>query len=182
MRPSERRRYGLLDLMIVIAGAALGCALTIQYRAFFADAMGRHEMGYPPDWTLLAAPDGFLQALSVSFLVVALRRPRPPLRRALRAPGTQACFVGVVVTALQVLVCASVSAYRLNGAPPWAPAAVFLIFLAVGTGPAVLLVWLVAWLTRTCRPEPTWVDRVGRLVGAGWVVAGVCVQVMIVLA
>jgi hypothetical protein len=36
-------------------------------------------------------------------------------------------------------------------------------------GEAVLLIWLVTWVSGRCRPEPTWVDRAGRVLGAAWV-------------
>jgi hypothetical protein len=36
-------------------------------------------------------------------------------------------------------------------------------------GAAVLLVWLVTWASGRCRPEPSWLDRAGRILGAAWV-------------
>jgi len=36
-------------------------------------------------------------------------------------------------------------------------------------GAAVLLVWLATWASGRCRPEPSWVDGSGCVLGAGWV-------------
>jgi hypothetical protein len=38
----------------------------------------------------------------------------------------------------------------------------------VNVGAAVLLLWLVVWASGRCRPEPSWIDRSGRVLGAVW--------------
>ena len=35
-----------------------------------------------------------------------------------------------------------------------------------GVGEAVALVWLITWGGRRCRPERSWIDRCGRVLGA----------------
>jgi hypothetical protein len=39
----------------------------------------------------------------------------------------------------------------------------------LGVGGGVLLVWLIAWASGRCRPEPSWVDRAGRVLGTVWI-------------
>jgi hypothetical protein len=38
-----------------------------------------------------------------------------------------------------------------------------------GVGIAVIVAWSVLWANRRWRPEPSWIDRTGRLLGVYWV-------------
>jgi hypothetical protein len=43
------------------------------------------------------------------------------------------------------------------------------IMLVPQVGSAVAVVWIVSWLSGIWRPEPSWIDRAGRILGAFWI-------------
>jgi hypothetical protein len=132
----------------------------------------------------LAAPH--LAALTIATLVVRMQPPRPPLRRLVRQPGTVACMVALAV--LVVIACwvgmttamgraleftehakkgiehsrGKLGVYPLNGK----------ILVAYGDRIAFAIAgaWLWRWISGRWRPEPTWVDRLGRATGWIWLI------------
>jgi hypothetical protein len=85
--------------------------------------------------------------------ILRLRRPRPPLRQLLRQPG----FVGCMAIVLFTLLTVDLWFLARVDIPPW------LNLVAV-----VLLVWVTLTLP-PWKAERGWTDRLGRLVGAFWV-------------
>ena len=93
--------------------------------------------------------------MTTVFLLMRVRRPRPPIRALLRQPGTVA---GLAVTFGLILVAG------------WMH---FLFFgrlidgtvTPIAVGGTVALAWTCLALVRRWEAEPSWVDRMGRLLG-----------------
>ncbi len=113
----------------------------------------------------------FLVPPSLALIVAGLRRNR--LRRALRRPGTIAgcaMLVSLIFSSLDWVL------YRGRYALGWAPDADWFDANYVwehegrpGIAIAVAVAWSVLVLARRWRPEPTWVDRTGRVLGSFWI-------------
>jgi hypothetical protein len=95
-----------------------------------------------------------LAGLTIAQPILRLRPPRPALQSLVRQPGF-VCCLGVIVA---TLVLVDLKWIGLGGATPGVTAVAF-----------VLLLWPVLGLP-PWRPESTWVDRLGRAVGWGWLV------------
>jgi hypothetical protein len=116
----------------------------------------------------------FLAVLSVAVLWLRLRAPRPPWIILAREPGTVACAVTslVMVPAVLATLAWHYSAVGSLGTA-WNRAAAdlrpeYLGGLTFLIGLAIAVTWFVMKAKRRWLAEPDWVDRVGRLLGAGW--------------
>jgi hypothetical protein len=185
MRPDPaaipRRPLWISDAMILIA--ALFVALTWD-RGRLLDPMRQISSPMPKalTWRLaLAAADviellpPLLAVASLTVLGLRLRRPRPPGRQLLRQPGTVACAVSslfLIPAALAVL--ASHLRPGRSMAVAWTRTVQdlspeYFTGAATAIGLAVSVSWLVMVASHCWRPEPGWIDRLGRLLGAGWI-------------
>jgi hypothetical protein len=95
-----------------------------------------------------------LMGAMLAMPVIRLRRPHPEMSEVIRQPGTIACLAAIVARVLLVDI-------------SWT----FLIQIPASTIAAgsLLLLWPLAGLA-PWRPEPSWVDRLGRAVGWGCIV------------
>ena len=106
--------------------------------------------------------------VTVALVPLRFSRPRPPLRRIVRQPGFQAS----VAACVGLLWHAKLIAYYLSH--PWADASDrYFFFVGIGLpeaiGPAVATAWIGLALSGGWRSERSWVDRLGRLLGAVWI-------------
>jgi hypothetical protein len=103
-----------------------------------------------------------LSSLLVGFMVaqplLRLRHPRPEPRQLIRQSGFVACMVSMG---------AALAAFAIVGMN-WFSQSV--LSLRVMWGVAVFLLWIVLALP-PWRSEPSWIDRLGRAVGWGWIIA-----------
>jgi hypothetical protein len=185
--PARNRKFSVSDGMLLIAGLALAiaggskafetlyeqCILLCQV---IADYNNPRYVGRPEFWTERIASHwgsvvwyGFrvfqvlLLSMTPAFLLIRFRRPRPPLREMLKQPGTVA---GLAVT---------FGYFWVTG---WLHR---LYFGRIGfhTGPAVavggtvIVAWAILALSRQWESEPSWVDRMGRLIGATAIVVAI---------
>jgi hypothetical protein len=121
-----------------------------------------------------------LFAGSLAVLAVRLRRPLPLKRWLFWQPGASAC--GVASTALVVAgslyLAANGLSYLSGGRTPaflsrqiqedLMPEHLTAAATAIGYG--VAGTWIALATKRRWRPEPDWIDGLGRLVGVGWIV------------
>jgi hypothetical protein len=122
----------------------------------------------------------WLMSASATVAIWRVRRPRPPWRILLRQPGTTACVVAVMMLAVQgTLMGIAWAAKDVPGLSVCAPLNGFtaapICYSLLGIGQVVLGVWLVQAASGRWRAEPSWIDRIGRLVGVGWIAAS-CYQ------
>ncbi len=113
----------------------------------------------------LAAP--CVATWTLTLLILRLRRPRAGFVRLARQPGMMACLAVAIFLAIRIafylgLIC-------LYGLNPW-----FwvkrLANEAVRAGYVVAVTWLTLAITGRRRPEPGWIDRLGRILGVYWIV------------
>jgi hypothetical protein len=104
-----------------------------------------------------------LLSMTPAFLLIRLRRPRPPLRAMLKQPGTVA---GLAVVIGYLLVAGWLHRFYVGGID-------FRIGNAIAVGGTVLVAWAILALSRQWESEPSWVDRMGRLIGATAIVLAV---------
>lgn len=155
------RRFTILDGMAFVAATAI-CLLGI--RATLGDVSGAWERLRERGLTPLSRPDmwavhvyaavvGSVGILTVTFLVIRLRRPRPTLRQLIRQPGMMACTI--IVAYIPML---SLFTSRRSGPLLW-----------LTMSASVAAAWIVTWWCGRLRPEPGWIDRFGRVLGACWI-------------
>lgn len=170
------RRFGVMDTVILVAALAVAAASIRPLVQFGTGMVGFFEECFPSvkrtayTEVALNAVEPWLAALTVAFIVIRLRRPRPPFRRLVRQPGMAACLAVLSLMAVNCL--AAGVALAILGTPR-EEEALYLQFVTPlfrETGGGVLAVWFVMVLAGVCRPEPGWVDRAGRLLGLCWVV------------
>jgi hypothetical protein len=155
------RRLNLIDAMILISAVATGL---VSARWWYGqpgyvspsaiDVQSASEM---IDWLLLP--------MTFALLAIRLSKPRPRCRRLVRQPGLQANLV----------ICLAIASALLNGRwgykPHWSS-----LPLGIGVeqvslvGPMLAAGWILTALARSRRPEPSVIDRLGRVVGWAWIV------------
>ena len=117
----------------------------------------------------------YLTVGSLAVLALRLRSPRPGWRRFIGSPGLVACAMGALGMVPALLTDLITNA--LSGRPwaiAWARtvedlAPGNLAGLSAVVGMAVLVAWIAMAATRRWRTEPSWIDRLGRFLGAGWI-------------
>jgi hypothetical protein len=169
-RPRSRR-FGLGDVMILIAALALGLALAGPAFIIIADGIRSAPRNHFRTFAGAVQLGRFLNIIVLNFLfffipaclILRLRRPRPPLRTLVHQPGFAACAapVAVVLAALPLAF--------------FTPSGLAEQVIAIGgqalSVAAVPLAWLSLIATRRWAPEPSWIDRLGRILGVLWTVS-----------
>jgi hypothetical protein len=190
-----RRRMTLLDVMILAGATALGLAsvqlggpMEVDAAKFLAWPVA--PSGYSTKRWLVpyaerAVP--FLPCLAAwtgAFLVTRLRGPRPRWRRLVLQPG----FVGAVAVLAVLAVEAPMLVWgaKIDGRFGWSSpdrVARFVqngvVLLAHHAGWAVAVAWLTLALGGRWRPERSWVDRCGRVLGCVWIMIGPLASLLI---
>jgi hypothetical protein len=169
-RPHSRQ-FTLGDAMIFIGAIALGLALagpgilliidtvrTAPHKQF-RTLTGAVGLGRFLNIVVL----NFLFFMLPAFLIVRLRRPRPSLRSLICQPGFAGCAAPVV------MFLSSLPLTLL--APSGLAGQVIEIAGQVLNGAAVPLAWISLIATRRWHCAPCWIDRLGRILGALWMVS-----------
>jgi hypothetical protein len=168
----------LADAMLFIIALGFGLALARPAIVLIADAVrsdprwrfqtmaGAVSLGRMLNIVLL----NFLIFLVPAFLIVRLRRPRVALRSMICQPGFAACASPVVV----VLTTVPLALFPLPGSAGEAVELGVQVLLVT----AAPLAWVFLIATRRWNPEPSWIDRLGRILG---VLGIICVTAHFVL-
>jgi branched-subunit amino acid ABC-type transport system permease component len=185
------RRFGLRDSLILIAALAIALSLLRSnhrvseliglpgwwWRVYWLPSDARWPLGMTKPLLVHLCVDRSLKilvpvlirvllALTLAQVALRLLRPRPPLEQLVRQAGFVACLAAVAgYLCLWDLSCMK-EIDRVCGhcpgpltGPPWSlPES------------AILLTWPLLGL-RPWRKDPGWLDRLGRSVGWGWIVA-----------
>jgi hypothetical protein len=121
-----------------------------------------------------------LAAGTVAVLVARLTPPRPSRRRIALQPGSAACGVALLVMIVEAIGQAAVLlrfeaskgylglTWERSGFAQWFHMHV-LFPASYAISLAVIEVWAVLALSGRAQPEPSWIDRTGRALGACWV-------------
>ena len=128
-----------------------------------------------PAWMTLG-----LVPSTMALFVLRLRHPRPRRRRLMRQPGAVACTVATnvfLITSLGITAAVAIRYLSVWRFSVWAMYFLPLYFhcaygirLPTLMGAGVTCGWATLALGGRWHPEPSWIDRAGRLVGACWVV------------
>ncbi len=109
----------------------------------------------------------WLGIAAIAWLALRLRRPRPPLADLASQPGFSACAVGALILAYRFLSLAVLMA--IIGVPDAEELYTQQIrYYGLDAGLAIGCVWLIQAVGRSWRPQPNWLDRTGRAIGALW--------------
>jgi hypothetical protein len=192
---SPRRRFRLLDAMILVAATAAGCALSQPVsHALVGDLSWETlpEIWNPPyrssltDWDVLEERAILVACLTMplvfvwtlALIPIRLVGPRPPFRRLTRQPGMMAAcatmmaiaFIGLQFAAgLTVIGWDSTCELVLGYSSAFVPTLI---------GLAVSVSWMTLLVGRRWRAEPSWVDRLGRALGVFWILSAFAVIVL----
>jgi hypothetical protein len=186
---TARRRFTVLDGMVLVAATAFGCGADAWLGGFIEDQWGqatpdllrsffreRKFDGMAVVLMLLAGP--VAGAWTLALIPLRLARPRPSLRRLARQPGWMASCAfalalvsgSVVVGLLMAVIEGRSLTFLLQELSPLVPLLV---------APAIVAAWLALVLNRRWRPEPSWVDRAGRALGVYWIAASIVGPVLV---
>jgi len=164
--------------MILTAGAALALAASVHLFGLVAGTSGRlwgelvsHRRDLPYQWRSFRdatreplrntlwygyqVAEASLFGMTPTFFILRLRRPRPPFRVLLAQPGMVAGLAMVFGLFWGTGTLLTLFPGRFDGFSA-APSAI---------GGAVALAWFALALSRKGKPEPGWVDRMGRILG-----------------
>lgn len=192
MSAPQARNAGLTDWMILVAAIAVGLSINKVTYPNSAELVGvLHRGGNERVLVILGVALPHVICLSYATLTLRLRKPRPGLVRIARQPGMVACVtasacvallvcliganlaVGRDTLSIQEMVQSSVGGRTVGVFEPLWP----LAFATYGdrVGFAVAGAWLAQRLLGCWRPEPSWIDRLGRALGATWVLAAISI-------
>jgi hypothetical protein len=177
------RRFTIADAMALTAATAVGFAITAAAEPSSSRLVREvlRVLSGPGGWTVEVLVGVFVD-LSVLLILcglvpwtptlAALRlcRPRPPWHVLGRRPGAMACFVAASVVAMAAV--PVLATWMLTSPTNDFRRRVWWGCVLIGTsqaGVAVLWCWLTMALSGRWRPEPSWIDRAGRLLGAAWI-------------
>ena len=170
MTGRRRQRLTLMDLGILVAATAAGCALARAAFPGFATVSGGPVLTVVWGW-----PAVVLTAWTFAWVGLRLRPPRPRLRVLVRRPGSAAGFAAAAALACGVVFWAIVTTMRGSWPKnPWYNFQFFGSLYWTWAGPAVLGAWLVLGLGPGRSRRADWVDRLGLGLGlywASWVLA-----------
>ncbi len=174
--PPSVRKFSIGDLMIIVAGTALGCAWTranwaIATRAAAASAVG------PDAWqTTIQLPTPLLFALGIAALICRVMPPCPPWERVARQPGVIALAILAFVMGINATIVftgvmlefavTDMPGRVVGGAPFLLPdAGELFIYQIIGAGPSVMVCWTLQIVMGWWEAERSWIDRLGRTLG-----------------
>lgn len=173
MGEKQPRPFTLLDGMVVIASTAVGFGGIAFLGKVLVDLSAPLTLDL---WRLFLASLPMLASWSVACVALRLRQPRPPFHELMLQPGTVACtcalsYLLISSVPLVVLSCMGKNQFLLLATLP---------FLLGQVGSAVTCVWLVQVLGKRWRPEASWLDRWGRLLGVSWILWTIYASVYVV--
>lgn len=182
----QQRRFTLADAMALVAAVAVGLALSRVWTRFeherimctspLASYTGPLVRLSPVTfWAVQYWP--VVAALSPTLLALRTRRPRPTWRRLFAPPGVTAYAAATIAIALEGLtnvlwiLCRSFSSFPWEGIKLDRISVLHLTLATINAlssmtaGIAVAAAWGSTALFGRWRPESSWIDRAGRVVG-----------------
>jgi hypothetical protein len=188
MSDSGMRRLTLKDVMTLVAATGLGIAWARGgWDWMYLSRLAPVE-SYGPVWMMVDRVVRGLPSLlpclaTVTLAVVCLRMtpPRPRLRRVALQPGASACLAATlaIMTSAVDFGMSSFWWRALRGeSMTWdvvpSHAMEYLFQAAPRAAIAVGASWLLLCVSRRSKPERSWIDRLGRILGVLWILMAVC--------
>ncbi len=173
---NPRRRFTILDAMIVVAAAAIAIVWT---HAILEFTLREYQiLGFTDGGVVIGSLQACIPALVLTNFAVLIMRsiqPRPSWRRIARQPGAAACggvAFGVcllLILRLATLAFQRLSGLRVKGFAPSGSTTRFVTQSLTDMGLIVVGAWLALGVTRRWRAESSWIDLSGRLLGVCWI-------------
>lgn len=176
------RRFTTLDAMILIAATAPAAGLAWITKQ--EESWGHFFIQFeePSSWSLyynvlptvalFTAP--LLSAWTLAWVVLRLRGPRPRRRRLVRQPGVAVALVAALAWSVGGLATLRWGMALHHMDPSWLD--LLIVQFASTTmlgGFGVAVEWAGSALAGRWKPERGWVNRMGRVLGVGWVAMGI---------
>ena len=169
-----RRRFRIYDGMILIAAVAVGMAAIPFYLPEAIDIQKNAKT--PKDMFVLCVylVLGCLPIVSLTGVGLGISRllpPRPTGRCMARQPGFTVYLANAFAMAWVIIIAVTISIsgkYSLRGFSIHT-GELAKIFTPMLIGPSVVCSWALLVIGQRWRPEPSWIDRSGRLLGAFWI-------------
>ncbi len=181
MPTKPERRFTLADAMVLVAATAAGLALSRAWSRILAqrtDVLGLDPgllPGLAPLTRQVVLGWPVVAMWTLALVALRLRKPRPIGRRLFAPPGVAACVVASVMMGLGVAyeafyyVAKSPAALASNDQWSWMAYWSLVKASSPTIGFAVAASWVAMALARRWRPERSWIDRAGLVVGGLWV-------------
>jgi hypothetical protein len=183
------RGLRILDILVLVLATVVGMAGCRDYFATFnTSAVGIWPSRVPWAmrslwiWAMWTIPALSLLVFSwtVAILLLRLQEPRPVRRCLWSQPGFLACVAVLFALAWKFLgIGLVITAGLLQSEFPREPYLLDSISLRemlylqlaprANVGGAIAFAWFLVWASGRLRPEPTWIDRAGRAIGAVWI-------------
>jgi hypothetical protein len=164
--PARSRGVHLAEIMLLVAATALGMVGT----GYCYEEMKQiqTDLLHPENCVVLASPT--MAALSLALLTCEFTLRRRRFKDMSRCPGFAANAIAALVLSLRAV---HVLALNLH----WLRDVGIETFLDYGffwpatseVGEGVFICWITMACTGCWRPEPTWIDRTGRVLGGVWI-------------
>jgi hypothetical protein len=189
---ATRRTLTITDGIVSLAAIGVGLAITRQYYRVIKELppMGLHRgMSFMEVWYWVYHRSCMFlissMILSVTLLILRFRQPRPRFNRLIRQPGTVACWVVLFVVGLRILgVLEGALLARIVGVQwhemvfhldeiDWSYYPLLAFTTAQDLSPqmclGVALSWALLAVSGQWHPEPSWIDRMGRVIGTYYI-------------
>jgi len=171
---SIRRPFTVLDAMILVAGTSAGLAsyssAYLDLEHYFLNAHNTEDYIFSYATLGVRSASPFVSAWSLTWIVIRLRKPRIAWRRLFRQPGMSAmsaACLGWAVGKLNVLLAYTRQFHEL---PPAFTLNYYNAASILLGGFGVIIAWSGSTITGRWKPEPSWIDRLGRALGLVWVI------------
>jgi len=170
------RRFGIADALILVAATAAGLAASrgIDARLTEGDAIWSRAIDLPQwarmYWGVMAMP--MAAAWSLAALDLRRRRPHPSPPRLSRQPGWAATLAATLALLIAPAGTLGLALTTMGVDPLDDPTflAIRLFYRATAfASVSVAVAWIALATSGRWRAEPTWIDRLGRLLGVYWI-------------
>jgi len=177
MRKCFQRRFHLSDALLMIAATSPGLVLMRQFGPLEIDWSSPNNFFWSVRYCIY-----FFSYIVVGWtyllLFLCLRTPRLALRRLVRCPGFVAVVASAIVIFMRFVNYVSVAFFtsldvgRAN-VYDWMidlfQVTEELELFPSEVGCAIIAAWSIQVIGGNWRPEPTWCDRLGRILGLYWI-------------
>ena len=149
----------------IVRKTALQKPLSPKHLAYASSGLALHV-------SMLLVP--LLATISIGMIPINLIPPRPRWRRLVLQPGAAAALAAVVGIACVAGFFGTARLVESKGAELKAGDAAFAVMLLpVFAGFSTASAWTTIANAGLWRAEPTWIDRLGRIVAVAWIVLGI---------
>jgi hypothetical protein len=181
----SRRRFTLLDAMVLLAATGIGLAGARAYQASMDSMSNTPRVGvisitFGSAIQYFGRPAPFLAGWTVALFILRLRRPRPHYRRLVRSPGFAAGYAAILGLACCAVSIAIAWLIDYLKAKPFQLGIFYMWMRSISfAGPSVAAVWLSLALQGHWRRRGAqdWIEISGIVLGVCWLASFAATQI-----